>query len=181
MRSGRTEDWLNGLFAVLALGAGGLLWYGEGWDAVLERLGESLALGAQIAPIIVAALLVSGYTQALVPRRTIERWLGSESGVRGLILATIAGAVTPGGPFAAFPLVVALYQAGAGFAVCVTYLTAWSVLGIHRVLVWEIPLLGEELVLVRYLASLPLPIIAGLLAARVAHWVPRTGNRSEHE
>ena len=172
MRNGRTEDWLNRLFAALAIGAGGFLWYRDGAEAALERLGVSLTLLLQIAPIVAVALLVSGYAQALVPRRAMERWLGGKSGLRGLTIAAAAGAVTPGGPFAAFPLVIALYQAGAGFAVCVTYITAWSVLGIHRVLVWEIPLLGEELVALRYLVSLPLPLLAGLLAMRLARAYP---------
>lgn len=172
--SARYLDPMTIFFAVLALGAGAAVYVLHGpaawWDA-LSRAGE---LMLQVAPILVAALLMSGYVQTLIPRHAIERWLGERSGVRGLALATAAGALTPGGPFAAFPLVVALLRSGAAFEVCVAYLTAWSVLGLNRALVWEIPFFGLEFVALKMLVSLPLPFLAALLARplgrRVRRW-----------
>jgi len=38
------------------------------------------------------------------------------------------------------------------------------VLGLNRVLIWELPFLGFDFVLLRLLISLPLPIIAWMLA-----------------
>ena len=35
-------------------------------------------------------------------------------GMKGILIASAAGAISPGGPFINFPLVAALYQAGAG-------------------------------------------------------------------
>ena len=66
-----------------------------------------------------------------------------------------------------FPLVVALYNSGAERGALITYITAWTLLGVQRVMVWEIPLLGSEFVLVRYLACLVLPPLVGLIARRV--------------
>jgi len=83
-------------------------------------------------------------------------------------LATGLGAVTPGGPFAAFPIVYALFLAGADIGAVVAYLTGWSVLALHRVIIWELPLLGPEFAIVRLLASLPLPILAGAIARLLA-------------
>lgn len=159
------------LFTLLAVGAGGAVGWLHGPGAVWEAAQQAGRMTVWVAPIVVAAVLISGYFQVLVPRAVMERWLGRGSGVRGMVLATLAGALTPGGPFAAFPLVVGLLRAGASFAVAVTFLTAWAVLGINRVLVWEIPFFGFDFVLLRLLVSLPLPFIAGglawLLAARV--------------
>jgi len=70
-----------------------------------------------------------------------------------------------------FPILVGLRGAGAGFPVCIVYVTAWATLGIQRIVVWELPFLGPDFVLLRVLASLPLPIIAGLLAAAAARQV----------
>jgi uncharacterized membrane protein YraQ (UPF0718 family) len=105
--------------------------------------------------------------QVLVPRDFVARWLGEKSGFRGLVVATIAGIFTPGGPMTSFPLVVALYNAGAERGALTVYITAWTLLGVQRVLVWEIPLLGGEFVLIRYLACLVLPPLVGLVARRV--------------
>lgn len=161
----RTGAWINGLFVGIILLGGYTLWRRGGWTPLLDSLSGALWLLLTLLPILTAALLVSGYVQQLVPPERLQRWLGARSGWRGLALASLAGAVTPGGPFAAFPLVAALYRAGAAAPVCVAYLTAWSTLGLHRVIIWEIPLLGEGFVLLRYLASLPLPFVAGWLTA----------------
>ncbi len=66
----------------------------------------SLTLLLEVIPLIAGALLVGAYLQLLVSREYIARLLGDQSGVRGLLIASLAGALTPGGPFAAFPLVV---------------------------------------------------------------------------
>jgi hypothetical protein len=77
------------------------------------------------------------------------------------VLATALGAVTPGGPFAAFPIVYALFLYARRRWRSDPFLTAWSVIGVHRIVVWELPLLGPEFVIVRVLTSLPLPVLAG--------------------
>lgn len=136
----------------------------RGRAAVLGALADGLWLIVSIAPLLVAAMLVAGYAQALVPRDKVAAWLGAQSGLRGLLLAALAGSVTPGGPFASFPLVYALYSAGADLGAAISYITAWSVLGIYRVFVWEVPLLGPEFAALRFLVSLPLPLLAGLAA-----------------
>lgn len=159
------------LFAVLALGAGGAVVGLHGWEAALEAVVRAGELIAWVAPIVLGAVLISGYFQALVPREHLERWLGEGSGLRGLGLATVAGALTPGGPFAAFPLVAGLLRAGAGFPVAVTYLTAWATLGLNRVLVWEVPFFGIDFVAVRLLVSLPLPFVAGGVAVILLRYV----------
>ncbi len=49
----------------------------------------------------------------------------------------------------------------------VAYAIGWALLGVQRVLIWEIPLLGPDFAITRYLISLPLPILAALLARRI--------------
>lgn len=159
-------------FLAIAAGAGVFVLRGEA--VFREALTQALGLMMLVAPVVAGAMLIGAYVKRLVPQHVIQHWLGRESGMRGLLVATCAGAITPGGPFAAFPLVVALYRSGAAFETGIAYLTAWSVLGVNRVLIWEIPFLGVEFTALRYLVSLPLPILAGLLARaltrRVSSW-----------
>jgi uncharacterized membrane protein YraQ (UPF0718 family) len=68
-----------------------------------------------------------------------------------------------------FPLVSALHAAGSGRGTLIAYLTSWATLGLQRILVWEVPLMGFEFAFVRWLASLPLPFIAG----GIARFIPR--------
>lgn len=121
------------------------------------------ALLARIPLAILAAVMLA----PLVPAEPVSRWLGDGSGLAGLIAATLLGALMPGGPVVAFPLVIVLEQAGAAPGPLVALITAWSALAIHRVLVFEVPMLGRHLTLVRLVASLPLAPMAGLLAQAV--------------
>lgn len=153
-------------FMALAAASGAGLWLHDGAGQVLEAVRSAGTLLLGIGPVILAALFIGGYVQGLLPRGFVARWLGENSGAVGYVLAIVAGVVTPAGPFGAFPLVVALRRAGAPFDVCVVYLSAWATLGIHRIVIWELPFLGHDFVALRVLASLPLPVAAGL-AARV--------------
>lgn len=160
-------DRMTLFFSMLAAAAVAGLWLRDGPAEVLDALQSAGMLLLGIAPVIVMALFLGGYVQALLPHGLVTRWLGEDSGAGRYLLATVAGVITPAGPFAAFPLGLALRRAGAGFDVCVVYLSAWATLGIHRILIWELPFLGPDFVLLRVLASLPVPIAAGLLARAV--------------
>ncbi|MEX0730933.1 MAG: permease [Aquisalimonadaceae bacterium] len=161
-------------FVALAAASGAAVWLLKGAETFSGALGNGLQLLLWILPVLIGTVFIGAYARSLIPQAMMERWLGEGSGMRGLMLATIAGAITPGGPFAAFPLVIALYRTGAAFPVCVTYLTAWSVLGLNRALVWELPLIGPDFVLIRLAVSLPLPIIAGLIARLLCRWLVPT-------
>lgn len=163
----------TGFFVVLAtLSAAGLAWR-DGGGELLDALATAGMLLLSIAPVIGAALLLGGYVNALLPHDRVARWLGPESGLRGYAIALLGGVVTPAGPFAVFPILVGLRQAGAGFAVCVVYVTSWATMGMQRIVVWELPFLGIDFVALRLAVSLPLPILAGLLAAAVDRRVGR--------
>lgn len=113
------------------------------------------------------ALLAASMLGELLPRERLVDLLGPQSGWRGIALASAFGALLPGGPMVSFPFVILLKQAGMGFAPLVALVTAWSVLAIHRVLSFELPLMGTRFVSLRILASLALPPIAGALAVLV--------------
>lgn len=157
-------DRMTLFFVALAAASAAGVWLDGGGDELLDALRTAGKLLLGIAPVIIVALFVGGYVQALLPRKVVARWLGENSGAGRYLLATVAGVLTPAGPFGAFPLVVALSRAGAPFDVCVVYLSAWATLGLHRIVIWELPFLGTDFVLLRVLASLPVPVAAGLLA-----------------
>lgn len=52
----------------------------------------------------------------------------------------------------------------AGLPALITFLTSWAVLGVNRILVWEIPMLGGRFVAARILLSLLVPPLLGLVA-----------------
>jgi len=129
----------------------------------LEGLKDSWNLFWGIFPALVFAFIAAGMIGKVLPRELMIRLLGEDSGLRGLIVGTLAGAFTPGGPFVQFPIVAALLKSGAGVGPLMAYISAWSLLGINRFLIYEVNMLGWRLSLCRMAVSLMFPIIIGFL------------------
>jgi uncharacterized membrane protein YraQ (UPF0718 family) len=70
------------------------------------------------------------------------------------------------------PIALVMIRAGAAVGPVVAFLTGWSLLSLHRLVAWEIPILGWKFAVLRYVASLALPLIAGWLAANLARSFP---------
>lgn len=133
-------------------------------EAAGKGILDSLALFLEIVPRIIAAFIIAGLVQALLSRELIVHWMGQGSGVRGLSIAMTLGFLTPGGPMIQFPIIASFYQMGIGIGPLVAYLTAWSLFGFQRIIMWEIPFLGPQIVLVRVALSLFFPFVAGWLS-----------------
>ena len=155
------------VFIGLAVGMGGLCFAIAGTNAFRDALLQAGSLLLTILPQLAGGLLIAGLTKQLIGKDRITAFLGADSGLRGLVIATVAGILTPGGPFMSFPIVHALWVAGAEAGALVTYITAWALLGFVKMIVWELPLMGIEFTWIRFFVSLPLPILAGLLARRL--------------
>lgn len=138
-----------------------------------RALDQALDLFLFILPSLLAGMLLAACLRALVPPGALARWMGAESGWRGLLVATLAGAATPGGPMAAFPLVLVLAGAGADRGALIAFILSWGLNGFQRVLVYELPLLGPDFTLLRLLATLPLAPLGGWIARRLPiAWTP---------
>jgi uncharacterized membrane protein YraQ (UPF0718 family) len=157
-------------FWVLALIAGVAAWAAwelKGADAVWAALSHDLDILIFLLPRMIGGMMLAGLVQAILPPDLVARWVGEESGLKGIVIAAAVGAMTPGGPMTSFPIVVAFYMSGADRGALVAYLTGWSLLGFQRTLVWELPLLGTEFTMYRIAVVATLPILAGLLARRI--------------
>lgn len=151
------------LLAVL-LGLGLLAWMRGGTPLLREGLGRGGALLLQFSLVLVISFLAAGLAEVLVPSEWVRGALGREAGLRGIVIATAAGALTPAGPFTAMPLAAVFLRSGADVAAVIAYLSGWSLLALHRMVAWEIPILGTRFALLRYGISLGLPVLAGVAA-----------------
>ncbi len=157
------RDWTNNILLAVAVLLTGLAWHRGGWALVLKGLlvGGKVLWG--ILPLLLFAFLVAGLVQALVREETVRRWLGAESGWRGIALACVAGALMPGGPYAYYPVAAVLLKSGAGLGVLVAFVTAKNLWSVTR-LPLEFALLGPQLTLVRIVITLLVPPLMGILA-----------------
>ncbi|WP_084301725.1 permease [Desulfonatronovibrio hydrogenovorans] len=129
-----------------------------------DGLIQGLKMLWKILPILVLAFILAGMMEKIIPRDFLAQLLGWDSGLKGLILGTMAGAVMPGGPFILFPMMAVLMNAGAGIGPLVAFLSSWALVGLHRVVIYEAPIMGWKFTLVRLGASLIFPVIIGYLS-----------------
>ncbi|WP_257450180.1 hypothetical protein [Archangium lipolyticum] len=148
---------------VLLLGVVGLAAWRGGWPLVSEGLKRGGQESVTLLPLLVVVFVLTGFVQVLLPRELVAHWLSDEAGWRGIGVAWVAGALTPGGGPIGMPLAAALVRSGAGLGVVVTYLTSLSLLSFIR-LPMEVAIYGGRLTGLRLLISLLLPPVAGLLA-----------------
>ncbi len=120
--------------------------------------------------LLLLGFLLAGLVQVLVPQEIITRWLGEEAGFKGVLIGCVAGGLAPGSPYAIFPLVASLHQAGASLGVVVGFISAWALWSVSR-LPLEMALIDPRVALIRYAVTFVVPPIAGLVAEAVARFV----------
>jgi uncharacterized membrane protein YraQ (UPF0718 family) len=125
-----------------------------------DSLREGVVDCLRLLPRIMLGVIGAGYIAALLPQETVGRWLGADSGLVGLCIATAAGALTPGGAVIGFSIGAAALKGGAGTPQVIAYVTAWALFAAQRLFLWEIPVMPQRLVVLRIAASLPLPFLA---------------------
>jgi hypothetical protein len=118
----------------------------------------------RIMPRIAVGMIGSGYIAALLPQEFVRQWLGPESGVFGILVVTLLGALTPGGPVIGFSIGAAALKGGAGVPQVIAYSTAWALFAFPRLLAFELPMMPPKVVWLRVLVSLPIPLIAAGIA-----------------
>lgn len=160
----RAFDWSTASIAVIALAAAITVYFRDGQAHFLAVLMEDFWLLGDMLPKVVAGCLIAVFITFLLPREFVSRWIGEESGLFGLVIAAIMGSILPGGPITIYPVAGALIAVGADGGAVVALLTSWTLVGYTRALVWEMPFFGADFVLWRILLSMPLPLLAGIVA-----------------
>jgi hypothetical protein len=127
-------------------------------------LRDSVRAGAldflRLLPRILIGVVGAGFLAEILPQSLIVGWLGPGSGLTGTAIASLAGALTPGGPVIGLALGAAALKSGAGAPQVIAYATAWALFAFPRLIMFELPSMQARAVWIRVLVSLPLPFIA---------------------
>ena len=140
-----------------------LIGYFQGEGQHISGMKSALYMTIEVLPLLIFAFIVAGMVQVLLPRELLAKWVGVESGMRGILIGTVAGGLSPGGPFVSLPIAAGLLRAGAGIGTMVAYLTAWSLWALAR-LPLEVGIMGWKFTLIRLASTFFFPPIAGLIA-----------------
>jgi len=113
-----------------------------------------------LLPRLTIGVVGAGYLAEVLPQELVAAWLGPGSGALGMAIASVAGALTPGGPVVGFAVGVSALKSGAGAPQVIAYTIAWALFAIQRLLLYELASMPRRVVLLRAAVSLPLPFLA---------------------
>src|SRR3989442_3299832 len=113
----------NVVLLVLAVAATGIAYWK---DPSLPVLGAKTGFKLIwfILPRLVPALILAGMLQVLIPQEQVARYFGQKSGIRAIILASVAGLLTPRRRTVTEPLLVLLANSGIALVPLVAVLTS---------------------------------------------------------
>jgi len=137
--------------------------YSQGKSVCLTGLKTGGRMFINILPLLVSAFIIAGLVQVLLPKEVIGNWLSDSAGFKGILIACLVGAITPGGPYVSFPIAFSLYKSGAGIGCTVAYLAAWKMWMIAGI-PFEIAFLGPRITFFLRASLFIFPLIAGLIA-----------------
>ena len=166
-RSLRRLDRTLLFLAGLVLAAVAVALYSGGWQQVGDGFGQAGNLASSVWIRLLLGFTLGGLVRVLLPSAVIARWLGHTSGLRGLVIGSYLGMILPGGPYVVLPIIASIYSAGAGAGPIIALLTGRALLGVEMLVVWQIPFLGAQLPLARYIVCLVVPPLVGLAGGTI--------------
>jgi uncharacterized membrane protein YraQ (UPF0718 family) len=137
--------------------------YYKGQGQHISGLWRALRMTGEVLPLLIFAFIVAGMVQVLLSRELLSKWVGVESGIRGIFIGTVAGGLTPGGPYVSLPIAAGLLRSGASIGTMIAFLTGWSLWAVGR-LPMEVGILGWKFTLIRIASTFFFPPVAGLIA-----------------
>ncbi|HEX3044377.1 MAG TPA: permease [Bacillota bacterium] len=140
--------------------------------AFLDRPREVKALNVlyfslkEMLLVIPPVFLLLGFLDVWVPKETMTRYMGPNSGIKGVILAIFIGSAAAGPLYGAFPVAAVFMKKGVSFTNILVFIGAWSTLKIPMLL-FEMASLGPKFTWTRVAVDIPGILIMAWLLGRM--------------
>jgi len=109
--------------------------------------------------------IMLGLLDVWVPRETMMKYMGENSGLKGILLAFFIGSAAAGPLYGAFPIAAVFMKKGVKFSNILIFIGAWSTTKIPMFM-FEVASLGLKFAVTRLLINIPgIIIIAIALSA----------------
>ncbi len=105
-----------------------------------------------VFPVLFMIFILMGVVSTLVSKETIAHWLGSGSGIIGILIGELVGAFALVQPAAVFPFSGMLLNKGASYATIYAFVSTAILIGIST-LPAEIKFFGKRFTIVRNLVT----------------------------
>lgn len=132
----------------------------------IKALKAALKGTLNMAPAIGIILVLVGLLMGFFKPELISRLLGNQTGIVGITLASIAGAILMIPSLVAFPLAASLVESGASISVAAAFITTLTMIGFVTLPI-EIKELGRKLTFLRngisFVIAVGIALIMGVL------------------
>ncbi len=129
----------------------------------VKNAGFSIWTMLQIIPPI---FLLIGLFDVWVPRETVIKLMGENSGVRGMALAFFLGAFSAGPTIASFPLAMMMMKKGAKYSNVLFFVMVWSSLKLP-IVIYQFTTLGFKLSMIINITMLFVFIVGAFLTEKI--------------
>ena len=116
----------------------------------------------QMLGVLPPVMIILSLMDVWVPREYFLKYMGEESGIKGILIAFLISFFAAGPMYAAFPFTSVLLKKGVKFSNIIIFLNAWCVTKASTLL-FELTALGYKFTLARLIINIPGIIIMGYL------------------
>lgn len=126
----------------------------------------SLGYLQEMALIIPPVFILMGLFEVWVPKSFIQKYMGREAGIRGMLLAFVFGTLPTGPVYIAFPLAAAMFKKGARIMNITIFLGTWAAAKLPQLMI-ELQFLGASFTLLRFVLTLLSVIAIGFIVEKL--------------
>jgi len=146
-----------------------------------DRLGAvtatSLDYFFEMMMILPAVMVIMGLFSVFVSKEQVVKYLGKSSGIKGIFISILFGALPTGPLYVAFPMASSLIKKGARISNIVIFLSAWASIKIPQEMV-ELQFLGLNFMISRLILTIIFVTITGVSIERIMDWSDKKRNKS---
>ena len=120
----------------------------------------------RMLPMVFVILIIIGLLLGFVPASQISRFVGEQSGMTGILLVGVVGAILHIPALLSFPLAASLLEDGASVSAVTAFITTLTMIGTIT-LPLEIKELGKKMAILRNGISFVIAIVIALIMGAV--------------
>ncbi len=132
------------------------------WKAINITVYQFKTMALVVPPIFV----LLGLLDIWVPKEIMIKYMGNQSGIKGILLAIFIGSAAAGPLYGAFPIAAVFMKKGVKFTNVLIFIGAWSTTKIPMFL-FELSALGPRFAVTRLLVDIPGIIIIAYLISGI--------------
>lgn len=120
----------------------------------------------QMLLVLPPIMLLLGLMDVWIPRESMMKYMGEDSGFLGIALVILLGSLAAGPMYAAFPFTAVLLRKGVKFSNIIIFMSAWCVTKVPT-FIFELTALGYRFTLTRLIINIPGMIIMANIIQRL--------------